>query len=1858
MSCELENHGAERDLTAENPGGALSITGFAVSNGQISVTVQLVRQSPLGYINGVLYLYCADDLAVGFGRSPIANEVIDFGDGDSTFDFDSATVPASGSVTQTVTATFDTSLGSEKFIKAAIEFVQSEDSGEDPGGVRNVANVEMLPIANYQFQLGIGNIGTGNTFTLATLKMRPNFCYNGAVKRNTSMKKSLFRSTVAVMIAIAGTGTTAAGANLAPVAVDDQFYVNRSDYFLRNVVARTGPVAATLNCVGGADTPAILVNGLYTGPNISKVACGITSGLDDAKTVVSSQFFGEIFHSVVNGSETPVSLADVENSGPASGVVKIDATDYLTLLGGGTYSNHNMAWYANPANGRMLLVEGNVSLAPSENALTVGFACPAIIHGNLTVDAGSNLVSTAQISSFLYVTGDAQVENLSVASDGAFAVAGNLSVTGTVSSTSMGVTATFTIGGKLLADGETPLEYACSLAELLQRHSRQGQDYDPDNPDSHLTVDVRSMIQISAAYRMTLYYYNGTETVAIGTVGAAPMSGTAVSLNAGYHFNATGQVVVDGNGVVISDDDLSFGVRPVGTAFSVSPQFSYRIWDNDAAENMQSDAATVTIVVAADTILGGGGDDVIAAVGDGSGDVIRADVSGEGEIIIPGDGDGDEEPGDGDEENEDIYVAFSAKPGSDIVDGGGGNDVLFGDSGIVGLEMRVAVETGVSEDAVTDADILRYLFEHPDVVAGWHGADNSQTDPDTGESLDRADVLIGNDGGDIVFAQGGDDILFGDASLDAVAGWLELSGGYLTSVNMAVKIGAMYVAQLKSDLANLEGSHDGDDLLFGGDGDDSIFGLGGDDELHGGSGSDMLFGGGGADVLHGGAGSDYLDGGAGADMIDGGAGSDIIRYDAADTIDGGDDIDILIGNSGDGSFANLTNVSNVEIFLKVGSGDFDALNLTDISKLEAVAGLYVDDNGEVRLEDEEGCPDENKWQLVGRENGITTVTCAKNDFALTLETTMGYEDGKLVILPPPDPDPDPDPDPVPDLAPVPYLDPVANTINNCETYTLYAGQTALDSGWYVVTNAVTNDARIVVSGDVNLILADGAELVAKKGVNVALANNTTNSLTVWAQSDGEGMGSLTATHMDVSQYQSAIGGDAGQQGGTVVINGGRVSATGLGAGIGGGDGGSGATGDGVGVSDFTNFQLNGDSWRISDVELRLSLALKTNGGTAFWRKRVNVTRPWRAFFTYKTVLSSVPADGFAFFLHNDERGLSAQGDMGGYLCANEITPSVGTAYNIYGDDSAGWIKDGATTNMTTALGGIAIQNGMDVCVTYDGEGRIVQHLFSNGSYVAFTNDVNLAEALGDTTAWIGFSGATGASVCEQRITNFRFWQADAKGSAPDISASDDASKWRLNGSAVYESFNNAPAFRITDMSNNTSGLVTRLERVYVGGPFKVHGTYHVTGNSANDGNMADGIALFFHSQSPAAIGGKGGDRGVLGNSALPSATGWMINIYPRTPNITPLKNCVQGSSFTALNGINPKTTVPVDFTLSYVPGRLSFTLEQDGKTATTSQNVDLAQTFGDKFAYFSISGGTGTRNAQQYIYNLSMESVNEGGGTVVVNGGTVTATGNNYGIEAGDGSVTINGGTVAATGADGIYARCGITLGWTKPADSITASSFSSDNGVCVKVGQTFADDRQNRYEGTLDADALVAVRNKTLRPYIETPSFTDPEGQDIGDPAIVNWLSANNFTQGDINALGSDATATEKLYECYLLNCDLTAANPGGALRITGFAVSTNEVSVTVQLVRQSPMGFINGVLYLYGAGDLAVGFGRSPIANEIIDFGEGDSTFNVDPTTVPASGSVTQTVTATFDTSLVSAKFIRAAIEFVRSEDSEGEE
>ncbi|WP_412504054.1 immunoglobulin-like domain-containing protein, partial [Shewanella indica] len=146
-------------------------------------------------------------------------------------------------------------------------------------------------------------------------------------------------------------------------------------------------------------------------------------------------------------------------------------------------------------------------------------------------------------------------------------------------------------------------------------------------------------------------------------------------------------------------------------------------------------------------------------------------------------------------------------PGSDNLDGGTGNDIIFGDvirfDGIQGqgysaLKAFIAGELGQSD--ATDAEIHNFISEHPNLF-------------DKSGINDMGDIIRGGEGSDILFGQGGND---------------ELYGG------------------------------NGNDMLFGGNGNDLLFG---------GNGNDLLFGGNGNDLLVGGNGDDWLTGGQGVDTF-------------------------------------------------------------------------------------------------------------------------------------------------------------------------------------------------------------------------------------------------------------------------------------------------------------------------------------------------------------------------------------------------------------------------------------------------------------------------------------------------------------------------------------------------------------------------------------------------------------------------------------------------------------------------------------------------------------------------------------------------------------------------------------------------------------------------------------------------------------------------------------------------------------------------------------------------------------------------------------------------------------------------------
>ena len=125
-------------------------------------------------------------------------------------------------------------------------------------------------------------------------------------------------------------------------------------------------------------------------------------------------------------------------------------------------------------------------------------------------------------------------------------------------------------------------------------------------------------------------------------------------------------------------------------------------------------------------------------------------------------------------------------------------------------------------------------------------------------------------------------------------------------------------------------------------------------------------------------------------------------------------------------------------------------------------------------------------------------------------------------------------------ASVSYIDANGDEQTCASATAVTENDTTWNAGWYVVNDDVTIDQRVTVTGDVHLILADGCNLT----VNVGITVTGDNSLTIYAQSAGEGMGKLTA---NAGWERAAIGSEQFQAAGNITICGGNITAAGGGS---------------------------------------------------------------------------------------------------------------------------------------------------------------------------------------------------------------------------------------------------------------------------------------------------------------------------------------------------------------------------------------------------------------------------------------------------------------------------------------------------------------------------------------------------------------------------------------------------------------------------------------------------------------------------------------------------------------------------------------
>jgi fibronectin-binding autotransporter adhesin len=211
---------------------------------------------------------------------------------------------------------------------------------------------------------------------------------------------------------------------------------------------------------------------------------------------------------------------------------------------------------------------------------------------------------------------------------------------------------------------------------------------------------------------------------------------------------------------------------------------------------------------------------------------------------------------------------------------------------------------------------------------------------------------------------------------------------------------------------------------------------------------------------------------------------------------------------------------------------------------------------------------------------------------------------------------------------------------------------------------------------------------------------------------------------------------------------------------------SGFNGDGSGWT-VNNNNISSAPFPANNV-LQLTDGNMSEARSAFLNAPVPVPSLSNGFtvsFIYTNTSHGI-ADGVAFILQNDPRGSAALGHDGGsygYGDPSAITPSVALAMNIGngGSPSIGWNSNGATLtpNVVTPID-FTSGDPIQVTLTYSGATNLLTETLldksTNATYSRTDSNINLASVLGTSTAYIGFSGATGSNSSSQQISNFSY----------------------------------------------------------------------------------------------------------------------------------------------------------------------------------------------------------------------------------------------------------------------------------------------------------------------------------------------------------------------------------------------------------------------------------------------------------------------------------------------------------------------
>jgi hypothetical protein len=210
--------------------------------------------------------------------------------------------------------------------------------------------------------------------------------------------------------------------------------------------------------------------------------------------------------------------------------------------------------------------------------------------------------------------------------------------------------------------------------------------------------------------------------------------------------------------------------------------------------------------------------------------------------------------------------------------------------------------------------------------------------------------------------------------------------------------------------------------------------------------------------------------------------------------------------------------------------------------------------------------------------------------------------------------------------------------------------------------------------------------------------------------------------------------------------------------------------------------------------------------SAFFNTAQNITG-FTADFTYQAS-GNRQADGVTFVMENDSRGTNALGGAGhglgygigdgGTAIGNSVAFALDIFQGVIGFATNGSDPPSSNPRSTSPLS-LSSGDPIQVHLVYDGSilSETLTDLTTFGQFSS-TNSVNISSFVGNETALVGFTGATGAETSTQTIQNFTFtavpepgaWIMLAIGSALLIHRR-QRKEWSVNHGTV------TPAARVT-----------------------------------------------------------------------------------------------------------------------------------------------------------------------------------------------------------------------------------------------------------------------------------------------------------------------------------------------------------------------------------------------------------------------------------------------------------------------------